>query len=103
LLADQQNKSSGSDKQGNQNTDDERRNRMPTGLDLLRSSAFLRCSDTQPEEKFVHRAICFLAEFGMTFVGGVVRASNIDDWTPVVAGGSEEVCEVRPPNSTVIE
>ena len=28
---------------------------MPTGLDLLRCSAFLRCSEAQPEEKFVHR------------------------------------------------
>jgi len=27
---------------------------MPTGLDLLRCSAFLRCSEAQPEEKFVH-------------------------------------------------
>src|SRR6266545_5336135 len=37
-------------------------------------------------------------------VGGVVRASNIDDQTPVVAEGGEEiVCEVRPPNSTVTD
>jgi hypothetical protein len=68
---------------------------MPTGLDLFRPSAFLRSSDTQPEEKFVHRAICFLAEFGMTFVGGVVRAPNIDDWTPVVLRSStaEQHCD----------
>src|SRR5262249_47730006 len=33
---------------------------MPTGLDLFRSSAFLRRSDAQPEEKFVHRPVpCF--------------------------------------------
>jgi hypothetical protein len=38
----------------NQNTDDKRNNWMPTTLDLFRSSAFLRCSDAQPEEKFVH-------------------------------------------------
>jgi hypothetical protein len=37
---------------------------MPT-LDGLRSSAFLRCSNAEPEEKVAHRAICFLAEFGM--------------------------------------
>src|SRR5262249_11266134 len=53
-LADQQNKSSGNDQQSKQNTDDERNNRMPIGPDLFRPSAFLRCSDTQPEEKFVH-------------------------------------------------
>jgi hypothetical protein len=53
-LADQQNKSSDSYEKSNQNTDDERNNRMPTTLDLFRSSAFLRRSDTQPEEKFVH-------------------------------------------------
>jgi hypothetical protein len=59
------------------------------------ASAFLRSSDTQPEEKFVHRAICFLAEFGMTFVGGVVRAPNIDDWAPVVLRSStaEQHCD----------
>jgi hypothetical protein len=55
LLADQQNKSSGSYQQGKQNTDDERNNRMPTICAFVRSSAFLRRSDTQPEEKFVHR------------------------------------------------
>ena len=55
LLADQQDKQSGSYQQGKQNTDDERNNRMPTRLDLFRSSAFLRRSDAQPEEKFVHR------------------------------------------------
>jgi hypothetical protein len=49
-LADQQNKSSDSYEKSNQNTDDERNNRMPTTLDLFRSSAFLRRSDTQPEE-----------------------------------------------------
>ena len=43
-LADQQNKCSGNDQQGNQNTDDERRNRMPI-VGRLRPSAFLRCSD----------------------------------------------------------
>src|SRR6516225_11212601 len=57
LLADQQNKHSDSYQQGKQNTDDERHNRMATGLDLFRSSAILRCSDAQPEEKLVHRAI----------------------------------------------
>src|SRR5262249_32009236 len=55
LLADQQDKQSGSYQQGKQNTGDERNNRMPTRLDLVRSRAFLRRSDTQPEEKFVHR------------------------------------------------
>src|SRR5215831_6617025 len=55
LLADQQDKQSGSYQQGKQNTDDERNNRMPTRLDLFRSRAFLRRSDAQPEEKFVHR------------------------------------------------
>ena len=55
LLADQQDKQSGSYQQGKQNTDDERNNRMPTRLDLFRSRAFLRRSDAQPEEKLVHR------------------------------------------------
>jgi hypothetical protein len=50
LLADQQNKQPGSYQHCNQNTDDERNNRMPTGLDLFRSSALLRRSDAQPEE-----------------------------------------------------
>src|SRR5262249_31798125 len=57
LLADQQNKSSGSYQQGKQNTDDERNNPMPTGLDLFRPSAFLRRSETQPEEKIGHLSI----------------------------------------------
>jgi hypothetical protein len=56
LLADQQKKHSGSYQQGKQSTDDERSNRVPTRLDRFRSSAFLRCSYTQPEEKFVHRS-----------------------------------------------
>src|SRR5262245_21552510 len=30
---------------------------MPTRLDLFRSSALLRRSETQPEEKFVHRTL----------------------------------------------
>src|SRR6516164_6560047 len=55
FLADQQNKQSDSYQQSKQNTDDERKNRMPSGLDLFRPSAFLCRSDTQPEEKFVHR------------------------------------------------
>jgi hypothetical protein len=54
-LADQQNKSSDTYQHRNQNTDDERSNRMPTGLDLFRPGAFLRCSDAQPEEKVAHR------------------------------------------------
>jgi hypothetical protein len=57
LLADQQNKQSGSYQQGKQNTDDERNNPVPTGLNLFRSSAFLRRSETQPEEKITHRPI----------------------------------------------
>jgi len=57
FLANQQDKRSSSNQQGNHNTDDERDSRMPTRFDLFRSSAFLRCSDAQPEEKFVHRAI----------------------------------------------
>jgi len=55
LLVDQQDKHSDTYQQGKQNTDDERNNPIPTGLDLFRSSAFLRRSDAQPEEKFVHR------------------------------------------------
>ena len=54
LLADQQKKQSGSYQQGKQNTDDERKNRMPIGR-RFRSGAFLRRSDAQPEQKFVHR------------------------------------------------
>src|SRR5262249_35748590 len=42
-LLDEQKKHSDSYQQGKQNTDDERNNRMPSGLDLFRSSAFLRC------------------------------------------------------------
>jgi CspA family cold shock protein len=53
LLADQQNKSSGSYQQSNQNTDDQRNNPVRTSR-RLRPSAFLRRSDAQPEEKFVH-------------------------------------------------
>jgi hypothetical protein len=55
LLVDEQKKHSGSYQQGKQNTDDERNNPMPTIRALVRSSAFLRRSDTQPKEKFVHR------------------------------------------------
>jgi len=43
-LADQQNKSSDTYQHRNQNTDDQRSNRMPT-LNGLRPSASLRCSD----------------------------------------------------------
>jgi hypothetical protein len=46
FLADQQDKQSGSYQQGKHNTDDERNNGMPTRLDLIRSSGFLRRSDT---------------------------------------------------------
>src|SRR5262249_52279051 len=56
-LLDEQKKHSDSYQQGKQNTDDERNNRMPSGLDLFRSSAFLRCSDAQPEEKLVHQIL----------------------------------------------
>jgi hypothetical protein len=45
LLADQQNKSSGSYQQGKQNTGDERNNPMPTGLD----SPF--CAAPRPNQK----------------------------------------------------
>ena len=65
LLADQQKKHSDGDQHRNQNTDDERNNPMPV-YGRLRSSAFLRRSKTQPEEKFVHRGQrrhrrCFVA------------------------------------------
>src|SRR5262249_33906205 len=65
LLADQQNKHSDSYQQGKQSTGDERNNPMPTIRALVRSSAFLRRSDTQPEEKFVHSGqrrhrLCFV-------------------------------------------
>jgi len=52
-LADQQYKSSDTYQHRNQNTDNERNNPMPT-LGRLRSSAFLRRSDTQPKEKVAH-------------------------------------------------
>ena len=45
LLADQQEKHSGNYRQSNQNTDDQRNNRMSTGLEPLRPSTLLRCSD----------------------------------------------------------
>src|SRR5262249_18739088 len=57
LLADQQKKHSDSYQQGKQNTDGERNNPMTTRLDLFRSGALLRRSETQPEEKFVHRTL----------------------------------------------
>src|SRR5262245_37482553 len=41
---------------GKQNTGNERNNPMPTIRAFVRFSAFLRRSDTQPEEKFVHRS-----------------------------------------------
>jgi hypothetical protein len=70
----------------------------------LRPSAFLRCSEAQPEEKFVHRAICFLAEFGMMLSEALFGPPTLMIQTPVVAeGGEEVVCEVRPPNSTVTD
>jgi hypothetical protein len=53
LLADQQEKHSGTYQQRNQNTNDERGNPTLT-LDGFRSSTFLRRSETQPEEKSVH-------------------------------------------------
>jgi hypothetical protein len=55
LSADQQNKSSDSYQQGKQSTDGNEITPMPTRLDLFRPSAFLRRSDTQPEEKIAHR------------------------------------------------
>jgi hypothetical protein len=55
FLADQQNESSASYQHRNQNTENERNNPMQTGPDFFRPSAFLRCSEAQPEEKFVHR------------------------------------------------
>jgi hypothetical protein len=57
LLADKQKKRSDAYQERNQNTDDERNDPMPTIRSLVRSSTFLRCSDTQPEEEFVHRPI----------------------------------------------
>src|SRR6516164_4599058 len=57
LLADQQNKHSDSYQQSKQSTGDERNNPMPTIRALVRFSGFLRRSDAQPEEKFVHIAI----------------------------------------------
>jgi hypothetical protein len=46
LLADQQDKRSGTYQQRNQNTGEERNNPMPTGLNFFRSSTFLRRSET---------------------------------------------------------
>jgi hypothetical protein len=62
LLADQQKKHSDSYQHRNQNTDDKRHNPMPIH-GRFRSSAFLRRSDAQPEEKFVHsgQRRCFVA------------------------------------------
>lgn len=53
LLADQQKKHSDAYQHRNQNTDNERNNPMLIH-GRLRSSVFLRRSETQPEEKFVH-------------------------------------------------
>src|SRR5262249_57654984 len=53
----EENGKSGSYQEGKQNTDDERSNPMPTIRALVRSSAFLRRSETQPEEKIAHRPI----------------------------------------------
>jgi hypothetical protein len=75
LLADQQNKSSGSYQQGKQNTGDERNNPMPTGVDFFRSSAFLRRSDTQPEEKFgIAAAVAAVFMFAIAWYAGRSRA-----------------------------
>jgi hypothetical protein len=57
LLADQQEKHSSNYRQRNQNTDNERDNRMSTGLEPLRPSAFLRRSEAEPEWKIAHRPI----------------------------------------------
>src|SRR5215471_14594268 len=73
LLADQQKKRSDANQHRNQNTDDERSNPMSTGLDFFRSSALLRRSETQPEQKFVHsdqrrHQRCFIAARFVLFV-----------------------------------
>jgi hypothetical protein len=54
LLDDQQNKQSGSYQQGKQNTDDERSNPMPTGLDLFRPRPF--CAAPIPNhDRYCHQ------------------------------------------------
>src|SRR5262249_44052311 len=59
LLADQQNKSPGTDQQGKPNTDDDRKPLTLTScrFDCFGPSGFLRCSYTEPEEKIAHRPI----------------------------------------------
>src|SRR5262249_11557195 len=56
---DQQNKSSGTDQQGKQNTEDDRKPLTLTSCrwDYFGPSGFLRRSYTQPEEKIAHRPI----------------------------------------------
>jgi hypothetical protein len=84
FLADQQNKSSGTYQYRNQNTGNERNNPMQTGPDLFRPSAFLRRSDTQPEEKFVHRAIPSVrlvssSSIGPSFLNGELLLGKLSD------------------------
>jgi len=54
LLVNKQSKHSRNYRQSNQSTDDERYNRMATGLELLWSRALLRRSDAQPEGEIAH-------------------------------------------------
>jgi hypothetical protein len=54
FLADQQKKHSDNYQRRNQSTDEQRNNPIPLH-GRLRPSAFLRRSDPEPEEKFVHR------------------------------------------------
>src|SRR5215813_10469763 len=83
----------GSYQQGKQNTSDERNNPMPTIRALVRSSAFLRRSDTQPEEKFVHRSErhhrrCFVVAIASYL--GVMLSSKLhqEQPQPGTAGGA---------------
>src|SRR5262249_53281016 len=66
---------------------------MPTIRALVRSSAFLRRSDTQPEEKFVHRTErhhrrCFVVAIALYL--GVMLSSKLhqEQPRPGVAGGT---------------
>jgi hypothetical protein len=53
LLADQQKKHSDCYQQGKQSTDSQRQSPVAT-IKRFRASAFLRCSNTKPEEKVAH-------------------------------------------------
>ena len=77
FLANQDQKNSDANQRRNQSTDDQRNNPIPATIDRLRPSAFLRRSDAQPEEKFVHRSSSVLLWRGLAVL---TSAMNVPTW-----------------------